>query len=792
MTASRPASRKTGSRLIPGPAFAVVVTAAIALLWIFVPGAAAQDDPPINLANEMHNSPVSTSAARVLKWLADGGDPNIAIDTDANTLVHHAATNFLHLLRAVVEAGGGCRRNTHGASPLHFAATQTALGPGPDSIRLLAWCDADERDSRGNTPLHTVYEGVVRRTPSLIRNLGETLLPDSGGGGRTDIAKALLEEADADPNIRNGEGDAPIMMVVRRRGFFDKTGHLKLLLAHGADPDTRNAKGETPLFAALALPPSTTWDTGTKDAIRLLLAGGADPNLRSPDGDTPLIRAAKHEDDAAIDMDALLRGGADPCLRDARGHVAYDYTAEDSEGRLLLEKAGGHVDRDTGLCARELAEAQAAENEIGLGRDQRRKLQSCLKTQGFDPGKPDGIFGRNTRSKIRAWQVAAGQSGKEAAGFLSAADVEELTTRCYVARSPECTGNPSDTPNGCWMKVEGGANCHVWNPNPAPEETATWNGRCVDGLISGRGRVTWRFRKDGQWRTSWNENEYREGRIQDGPFRARLPDGTLIEGTRKDGRWHGHGTETYSNGEFWEGPFVNGKYHGVWVKHASGELVANCWQHGKRVDLRACGRAAADRRMQAEASLSLRRGPGDAYSAVVRLGAEEEVQVTAEFGEWAWVESEGSGQSGFVRKTALMPAAPAAPVAVLEPKCAGASERAECWEALTNKPGCHVWVGYFHPGDTLTWSGACVAGVADGPGKLIWNNYGKKLREETGTLSGGKQQGSWVARDAGGDTAEGPYVDGKVHGRWVQRWADGSCVVLDYSHGDFVGDGQGC
>ena len=76
---------------------------AIVLLPGLVPPASAQDDPPINLANEMFNSPVSSSAARVLKWLADGGDPNIVIDSDANTLVHHAATNFLHILRAVID-----------------------------------------------------------------------------------------------------------------------------------------------------------------------------------------------------------------------------------------------------------------------------------------------------------------------------------------------------------------------------------------------------------------------------------------------------------------------------------------------------------------------------------------------------------------------------------------------------------------------------------------------------------------------------------------------------------------
>ena len=174
-------------KLLPG-----LTATAVVLLWGLVSPAVAQDKQPINLPDEMYKSIAqAASAARVLKWLADGGDPNTVIDTDANTLVHHAATNLLHILRAVVDAGGGCRRNDHGASPLHFAATQGPLGPGPDSIRLLAWCDANRRDNRGNTPLHTVYEGVEKLAPVVIPNLGLTD-EDSEGGRLLYISRERL------------------------------------------------------------------------------------------------------------------------------------------------------------------------------------------------------------------------------------------------------------------------------------------------------------------------------------------------------------------------------------------------------------------------------------------------------------------------------------------------------------------------------------------------------------------------------------------------------------------------
>lgn len=822
-------------------------TTAIVLFSGLISGAVAQDEQPINLPDEMYKSIAQgASVARVLKWLADGGNPNIVIDTDANTLVHHAATNLLHILRAVVHNGGGCRRNEHGASPLHFAATQEPLGPGPDSIRLLAWCDANEQDNRGNTPLHTVYEGVEKLAPVVIPNLGLTLLPDSGGGGRIDIAKVLLAEADADPNIRNRNGDAPIMMVVRRGGggIFDQTGHLKLLLAHGADPNTRNGEGETPLLAAVALGPSRTWYTETRDAIKLLLAGGADPNLRARNGDTPLIRTARHDEDTVIDIEALLQGGADPCLRDARGYVAYDYTDKDSEGGRLLYKVGGYIDDETDTCARDLADAEVAENEIGLDKAQRKKLQACLKTQGFDAGTPDGIFGRNTRATIRAWQAAQGRTGSEALGFLSAADVEALTTRCYVARSPECTGNPSDTPNGCWMKVEGGADCHVWNPYPKPEETVTWNGQCVDGLISGKGRDTWRFREDGEMRMSWYEGEYREGKLQDGALRSRSSEGTVQVGTLKDGRWHGHVTETYSDGAVWEGPYVKGKAHGLWVKHASGELVAQCWQDDEREDLEACGRVAVDRRMQAKARVSLRRGPGDEYSEVARLAAEDAVQVMAEFGEWLWVVVDDGSASGFVRNSSFVDAVKI----ITEPKCltglevykerfldwfddftvdwnefrwrarqthiehmkreapdllnrdtiVGLEEYQEktgfvlemCWKEIVNRPGCHIFVGPYFP----HW----------GPGKgdVYLNHshgfYTRYVSDWTGKCEHGVVEGTgeviwWTPGLSGPSRREGTYRHGKRHGEVHQsdknNLSDSDCVDEGrYEGGLRVGD----
>ena len=89
--------------------------------------------------------------------------------------------------------------------------------------------------------------------------------------------------------------------------------------------------------------------------------------------------------------------------------------------------------------------------------------------------------------------------------------------------------------------------------------------------------------------------------------------------------------------------------------------------------------------------------------------------------------------------------------AALSPKCTGISKGAECWNELTNRPGCYIFDPYYDPPETATWSGVCVGGVAVGQGTWEWetaNNSG----ESTGMLDD----------------------DGKMHGRWVERWADGN------------------
>ena len=399
------------------------------------PPAAAQKRP-VASANDFELSNTHAEARnRLLAYLAKGGDPNVVLDSARNTFMHYAAPNHSQVLAAAAGSGGDCdRKNIFSATPLHFAAAQGALRPGPANVRILirCWADPNVRDRRGNTPLHAVYAGVnLDHGPSLSLQL-------TSGGRRFDILATLLKEAGADPNVKNAKGDAPIMLVVRERGviFPSKTKHLSLLLRHGADPDIRNNKGDTPLFAALTLPPSRKYYPETRQIIEVLLRGGADPDLRNRAGETPLIRTVRNDKDAVMDVEALLAGGADPCLRDRTGRVAYDYAEPRSPVGWALGNAGGYVERDTGLCKRDLAVAKETERKLGLDRKKRRRIQVCLKEKGFDPGKPDGAFGPGSRAAIRAWQRRAQREGIAAAGWLAKGDAEAITKGCKLPEKP--------------------------------------------------------------------------------------------------------------------------------------------------------------------------------------------------------------------------------------------------------------------------------------------------------------------------------------------------------------------
>ena len=98
-----------------------------------------------------------------------------------------------------------------------------------------------------------------------------------------------------------------------------------------------------------------------------------------------------------------------------------------------------------------------------------------------------------------------------------------------------CTGSASS--EGCWMEVANHSGCFLWNPEPRDGVSVIWSGECSEGFAEGRGDARWQ----------WNDGSA----IESGLFQS---------GKRED--FH---VVTWSNGERYEGSYVNGEEHGTWT-----------------------------------------------------------------------------------------------------------------------------------------------------------------------------------------------------------------------------------
>lgn len=86
--------------------------------------------------------------------------------------------------------------------------------------------------------------------------------------------------------------------------------------------------------------------------------------------------------------------------------------------------------------------AQTRGAEASLTPRGRRQVQTALGRLGFDAGAADGVFGRNTRTAIRAFQRAINAA---ATGILTSGQIDELRRRTGL-RIPSTDGGGDDEP----------------------------------------------------------------------------------------------------------------------------------------------------------------------------------------------------------------------------------------------------------------------------------------------------------------------------------------------------------
>ncbi|MGK3741378.1 MAG: myosin-5 [Bacillariaceae sp.] len=186
--------------------------------------------------------------------------------------------------------------NLDGRSALHVAVESNNLRAIRDLLEKNAAANA--QDDYGNTPLH-LSTGM-------------------------DVAKLLLEEGSANPNIPNIDGICALHKTVEKLDV----GSVRLLLKYYAKVDVAdNINWFTPLHMALL--PSDEIDTIDRKTVQVsramivdLLCGDLselDMNDQDREGNTPLHYAAQLETpDATEIISTILEKGADPNIRNCR------------------------------------------------------------------------------------------------------------------------------------------------------------------------------------------------------------------------------------------------------------------------------------------------------------------------------------------------------------------------------------------------------------------------------------------------------------------------------------------
>jgi len=78
---------------------------------------------------------------------------------------------------------------------------------------------------------------------------------------------------------------------------------------------------------------------------------------------------------------------------------------------------------------------------------------------------------------------------------------------------------------------------------------------------------------------------------------------------------------------------------------------------------------------------------------------------------------------------------------------------------IADKSGCQVWDPNPQLNETVSWSGGCRNGLAEGAGSVEWSKDGKRIETDNGLWRGGKQVGkgmqNWPIGRYEGDLADG-------------------------------------
>ena len=107
------------------------------------------------------------------------------------------------------------------------------------------------------------------------------------------------------------------------------------------------------------------------------------------------------------------------------------------------------------------------------------------------------------------------------------------------------------------------------------------------------------------------------------------------------------------------------------------------------------------------------------------------------------------------------------------------------------KTGCKVRNPVPQPRESITWSGTCPNGIAEGNGVLQWFDDGRPTDRYEGELRDGWENGRGVATSTLiADRYEGDWSDGWRHGQGIYSFANGDRYEGDWFEGLRTGRGM--
>lgn len=106
---------------------------------------------------------------------------------------------------------------------------------------------------------------------------------------------------------------------------------------------------------------------------------------------------------------------------------------------------------------------------------------------------------------------------------------------------------------------------------------------------------------------------------------------------------------------------------------------------------------------------------------------------------------------------------------------------------IADKNGCRVWDSTPVAGESVSWSGHCTDGLADGSGILVWYENGRPGETYEGTLSRGHYTGHGTQVWPGGNKYEGDYVNDQADGWGTYTFANGAAYSGKWVKGCFQG-----